>query len=489
MEQRDELSYINRQHKELFEEFKKWEPLFRDVRDFIHPYLGYFEGEEANSGKRPDDEMLRTMPIKYANILAAGLQWGITSPTRPWIKFKFPNPRVMQSAKVLEWLDIVKDVCLDLLYKSGFYPENHKFYLELGVFNTAAMLIDEDEETVCRCQTFTIGEFAIGLDDKGRPNRFARNLKMSPMQLVEKFGVDNVPQVIKNSYKNNNDNKLHDVKHLIYPNPKYDRNKMDNQSMKFSSVYWMAGCKDGEFLRKSGYIEFPVMIARYQTKGADIYGTGPGIWSLGDAKQIQLMWRDITTAAELGVKPPTQAPTDILKNGGINLLPAGANYYNQNGGSDGMIKPIFQVQLNLDHATAVQQAIEDCIKEHFNTKVFQLLSDMEKGTRTAREVIELSSEKMSQMGPLLERLQTGYLPQVVNRILNIGFRAGVFPPLPEEISPGMAFDIEYVSILSQAQKQYVITPIMDTVTNTINMAMTAQLPEILDKIAWDEVVD
>jgi hypothetical protein len=488
MDEMKQTDNINRQHKCLFDEFDRWKPLFQDVRDFINPYIGFFDGEEVNSGLRNDEEMLRTMPIKYSHILAAGLQWGITSPTRPWVKFAFKNAKVMQSSEVLTWLNDVSNTCLDILFKGGFYPENHQFYLELGVFNTAAMLIEEDDETVINCRTFTIGEFAIGLDSKKRPNQFARNIEMTPFQIVEKFGIENVPIVVKNAYENKNYNKTMKVKHLICPNSQHDEQKIDNQSMKFSDYYWLDSQQDGTFLKKGGFNEFPVMVERYQTKGADIYGTGPGIWSLGDAKQIQLMWRDICTAAELSVKPAIQAPSDIMKNGGINMLPAGANYYNPNGGSDGKITTVFQPTLDMRAAAEIQSSIEECIKEHFNTKVFQLLSDMEKGTRTAREVIELSSEKMSQMGPLLERLQTGYLPQVINRIIAIGFRAGVFPPPPPEIE-GMEMDIEYVSILSQAQKQYVITPIMDTVTSTIQMATTAQLPEILDKISWDEVVD
>lgn len=488
MEQKNELNYINRQHKELFDEFEKWKPLFKDVRDFINPYIGYFEGEEYNSGDRPDEEMLRTMTIKYTHILAAGMQWGITSPTRPWVKFALPSADMMQRSDVLAWLDAIKTITLDVLMKGNFYPENQQFYLELGCFCTAAMLIEEDDETVIRCRTFTCGEFAIGVDSKNRPNSFARNIKMTTFQIVEKFGIDNVPDTVKTAYERDNDNTVWDVKHLICPNKNYNSRKADKESMKFADYYWMSGCKSGKYLRKGGYNEFPVMIGRWQTKGPDIYGTGPGIWSLGDAKQIQLMWKDICTAAELAVKPPVMAPSDVLKNGGINLLPAGANYYNPTTGGGTPIQSVFQVNLNLEHATAVQQAIEECIKEHFNVKVFQLLSEMEKGTRTAREVIELSSERMSQMGPLVERLLTEYLPQIINRVLSIGFRAGIYPPPPPDIE-GMAMQTEYVSILSQAQKQYLITPIMDTVTNTINMATSAQLPEILDKIEWDEVVD
>ena len=74
------------------------------------------------------------------------------------------------------------------------------------------------------------------------------------------------------------------------------------------------------------------------------------------------------------------------------------------------------------------------------------------------------------------------------RVFNIGFRAGIYPPPPPEIQ-GMPIKIEYSSVLSQAQQQYVITPIVDTVTNTIQMALQSQNMSVLDKIDMDEVVD
>jgi hypothetical protein len=488
----NELSYINRQHKDLFTEFDKRKPIFQEVRDYLFPYLGFFEGEEANSGDRLDEKLLRTISIEYANILAAGMQWGITSPTRPWVKYRIHNYTLMQREDVRQWLETRRNIVLDVLDRSNFYPSNHQFYMELGVFNTAAMLVEEDDETAINCRTFTCGEFAIGLDKKGRPNRFARNIKLTPFQIVEQFGIENVPDAIKTKYNAGQYDGFFDVKHLICPNKEYNPQKMSFEYMKFTDYYWMDGQIEGKYLRKSGFNEFPVMVERWQVRGSDIYGTGPGIWSLGDAKQIQLMWKDICTAAELAVKPPTMAPTDILKSGGINLLPAGANYYNPSGAQT-PIQPVFQVNFNMDHAAKIQEEIESCIRKHFKVDVFQLISElnMGKGTRTAREIIELTAEKMSQMGPLLERLQTGYLPQVVERVDRICERMGLFPPPPPILEQynGAEIKVEYVSVLSQAQKQNLITPILDTVGSVIDMSVTTQLPEILDKVDFDKVTD
>lgn len=468
----------------LYREQEKWKPTFLDVRDFIYPYLGEFEGDEPNSAVRHDEFMLRTMPIKYANILASGLQWGITSPTRPWVKLGFNDDAIMQDSEVLNWLHSVEQIVLTMLSRGHFYPENQQFYLELGCFGTAAMFIEEDHTTGINCRTFTAGEYAIGLNAKHMPNAFARTISLKRDQMAEKFGegFDYSSRDAINGY--------YTVKHLICPNKDYNADKIDKLSMKYREYYWIDGRGSGsnEFLSIGGYHEFPVTVGRWSTKGADVYGTGPGIWAMGDAKQIQVMARDITTGAELMVKPPVQAPSDILSNGGINLMPAAANYYNPTGQSDGGIRPVFETKMDFSGALAVQQAVEECIKEHFNTKVFQLLSDMEKGTRTAREVIELSAEKMSQMGPLVDRMETEILPQTIERVLAIGFRLNAFPPAPD-IVQGRTMEVSYVSILAQAQKQSAITPIVDTVGQVIEMATATQLPEILDKIDFDEVVD
>ncbi len=481
----NDITRIEKIHKELFSEYDKWKPLFKDVRDFINPYIGYFEDETANNGLRCDDEMLRTMNIKYSQILAAGLQWGVTSPTRPWIKLAVKDDSLMQSSAVLQWLDSVTNITLDILARGGFYQEQHKAYLELGCFCTSAMLIEEDEESIIHCHSYTCGEYAIGVDYKGVPNQFARNIQMTAMQIIDKFGYDNAPKQIQREYDDDSATTVfHKVRHLICPNKDYKKGKEDIESMLFSDWYWIPGMCDKPIAR-GGYNEFPVMIERYQTKGADIYGTGPGIWSLGDAKQIQLMWRDMCTAVELGIKPSLQVASGALRNSGLNFLPGAVNFYDPASGQDNSIKSTFQVNLDLNSATAMQNAIEDCIKEHFNVSTFQLLSQYDGGARTATEIAALNAEKMSLLGPLLESLQT-YLGRVFDRVFNIAIRIGAYPEPPEELQ-GQQLDLQFISVLAQAQKQTAVQPILSTLESVMQMAQVHQ--EVLDKWDFDETVD
>jgi len=481
-----ERQLAERAFKNAWDEKEKWDTLWQDVRDYIYPYLGYFDGEEVNSGERGDDKLLRSMIVKYANIMAAGLQAGVASPTSPWVKFEFTSQALMQNTDVLRWLDVVKDIILDMLARGKFYPENHKWLLELCVFGTPAMIIEEGDKTAIKCHSFTCGEYALGMDSNYEYNQFARQLQFTASQIVEKFDGGDIPAEIVRESEENNSRAYHKIYHLITPNPDYDASKMDNSAMQFIDYYWMGKNKPGEWLRKGGFTSFPVMALPYLRRGSDVYGTCPGIWSLSDSKQIQLMFEDISTAAELGVRPALQVAASSLQGAGINALPSGVNMYNPiSGGTGDGIRPLFNVNLDLNAVVSVSQSIEESIKEHFCLSVFQLLSTLDKNNMTAREVIELSSEKMMQMGPLLESLQD-YLTRVIDRVFEIAVKNDLLPPPPDVIQ-GMQLDVKFVSVLAQAQKQQALRPITDTLSMV--QAMAPLYPEILDKVDLDEALD
>lgn len=485
MDKEELFEKVRSTHRHLFDEFKKWEPTFKDVRDFVYPYLGNFQGETFDGGyERRDQFLSRTTSLQYADTLASGLQNGITSPTRPWVQLSVQDENIMQNTECATWLQTVSRIIMDMLRRGKFYPNNQQFYLELGVFGTAAMFISENNKTGLSCHTFTIGEYAIGTDAEGTANQFARVLALTGNQLKEMF-PDAPKEALEGVTFNNSTSNPYKVFHLICPNKDAVTEGKTNTSFKYRDYYWREGCQ--QFLRVSGYHEFPLMIGRWFTKGSDIYGTSPGMKALADAKQINETWDDMGMGVSMGIRPPVQAPADILSNGGINMNPSAVNLYNPMGGSDGGIKPIFEPKLDLQDALAYSQAIEECLKDHFNVKVFQLLSDMDKGTRTAREIVELSSEKMSQMGPLVDRMETEMLPQVVERALAIGFRKRLFPAPPDQLQ-GQNLNIQYQSILAQAQKQSFITPIVDTINQSIEWAGQAQKPEALDVIDMDEAI-
>ena len=460
---------------------QRWVPVWKEIRDYLYPYIGNFEGEEDNSSDRPDDKLLDTRSIKFCNIFAAGMQNGVNSPTSDWLKLGVTDEQVDEDSDAQNYFTVLRDTAKEMFARGLFYPEQHKGWGEVGTEGTAAMFVEEDSKTAVHFHMFTIGEFALGCDDKGKHNQFARRIQMTPSQMVSRFGEDKVPQQIKSMADKGNQQHF-TVKHLIVPNVDFEQGKLD--SFEWSDYYWCDGSDD--FLAEGGYHSFPVAVMTYQRKGSDVYGRGPGWWALGDAKQVQLMTAKLNRAIELGVDPPLQAAANALQGKGINALPSGVTLYNA-AGADAGVKPLYAPTLDIKDTAAMIESLEGHISDHFSNDVFAQLSMMDKKGMTATEVVQRTSEKMMQLGPLLESAQD-YLRTIIERVLEIGFRLNIFPP-PPQIIQGKTIQIEFISPLVLAQKQQSLVPMSTLVNSTIQTASAAQRPDLLDKLDFDEYVD
>jgi len=479
---RDELNKI---YKNMFTAQQRWLDQWKKIRDYINPYIGFFEGENPNDGNRSDDRMINTAPLMANNIQAAGMQDGMTSPFRPWFKTTVDGIDENDN-DAGQWCDLTTEILLDIFARSNFYDSAIQFYKELGAPCTAVMWVDEDPEHVVWYRTFTIGEYAIGTTRHDKIDRFARRIQFTSKDMIDNFGEDNCPDTIKQTViENKNYDTYEEVKHLIIPNPNYNPKSAVYWAKKFISLYWTEKAPADDYLKIEGFDEFPMAVSRWDTKGADIYGRGPGWYALSLSMSLQELEMDIRDGIARGVRPSVIAPVEMLERGGINSLPDGVNYYPRSEGAQ-PIQALYQVQLQLQEAEAKKQQIIQDINQHFFVDLFRMLEGMENtGQITAREIIERVQEKMSQIGPVLNRLQHEFLQPVIERTFNIALRNGIIPPPPDSIQ-GMNLKIEYVSNMAQAQKMQGLTAIQEGVQFATEMAEA--FPDTLDIINGDETL-
>lgn len=473
----------------MFDQQSKWNVNWKEIRDYINPYLGSFKEEKPNAGERRDFSLINTTALQASNTFAAGMHNGITSPTRPWMKLGIPDPDIAEQEGVRWWCDDTTQLMLSIFGRSNFYREAHKFYKELGVFGTAVMFIVPDAKTVIRCKTLTIGQYAIGVDHTGRVTRFTRLLRMTVAEMVDMFGIDNVPGDVKAEYENKQFDGYKDVYHLILPNKDRVEGKIDKWSMPFISYYWSQGCDTDHYLEIGGFEEFPVMCARWDTNGSDIYGYGPGWYALGDGKSVQNVDSDIHEGVEKGVNPPMVAPSDVLSAGGVNTHPKGVTFYQREAGGN-EIREAFQMRLNIADAVGLLDRKENVINKHFFVDLFRMLEGIDNGNITAREIIERVQEKMSLIGPALDNLQSEFLANVIDRVFGIISRAGLAPTPDEsvaELLSGQDLKVEYISVMAQAQKMNGLSSLEQLAAFVGNLA--GANPDVLDKFDMDEAVD
>jgi hypothetical protein len=355
-------------------------------------------------------------------------------------------------------------------------------YEELGCFGTASSIMLPDFQDVIHHYPLTCGEYCISTDAKGRVCTLYREFDMTVSQMVKEFGLENCSVSVQNMYRTGSLDQWVPIIHAIEPRADRDIGKRDSKNMPFGSWYFEVGGEDGQFLRESGFMQFPALCPRWSVVGGDIYGNSPGMESLGDIKQLQHEQLRKAQAIDYQTKPPLQVPA-AMKNRDVETLPGGISYYD--GASNG-IKTAFEVNLNLQY---LLNDIVDCrerVRGAFYADLFLMLANMPNTRMTATEVAERHEEKLIMLGPVLERLHNELLSPLVDMTFTRMLTAGLIPPAPQELQ-GMDLNIEFVSMLAQAQRA-IGTNAVDRFVG--NLGAIAQMkPDILDKFDQDQWAD
>ena len=453
-----------------------WVRTWKQLATYLAPTRGFFEEDVANPARPVDHKTLLDSSASLAGgVLGAGMMSGLTSPARRWFNLTLSPTFLTQLSGASDWLNRVQKTLEGALAKSNLYCVLQHMYEELAVFGTAAFLVEEDKNGGIYCRAFTVGEYVLDVDDKGRVNTFGRECFMNAKQLAACFGVGALPPNIAQELKEEKDASLHKVMHLIFPNPHYDNTLADNTHFAFCSVYFM---EDGTLLREGGYYEFPVVCARWETKNTtQVYGRGPGWKCLGDVKMLQKMQKAKLVALDKNTNPPVMVSASVQ--GEVNLLPGGITRCNSL--TDAAIKPAYQVQADLEGLDHALEQVRQVIESHFFADVFVMLSAQDTPNMTAAEVAERRHEKMLLLGPVLQRLKTELLDPLIERTYYILLRQGEIAPAPDCLN-GLEMHVQYISTIAQAQRASMLEPLAQGLQLAAQLAQAS--PDTLAQVNY-----
>lgn len=461
-----------------------WLPIWRDIRDNINPMAGMFSGEKPGDARAIDHRViLDGTPIRAAEDFASGLSAHLTSPSRPWWKPTLDDPDLSEYEPVKIWLSDLERRMYAIQHGSNIHNVLNVDYGEYGSFATSAMALLEDRQDLMRGRNYTIGEYYVGAGADGRINAFAYEYHRTVGQLVEQYGLKKVSHNVKRQWEKKNLDTWIKCLLVVMPNPERDTTKLDNQNMEYSMAAWEEGTSDGSFLDLSGFQEFPFIVSRYKIRGQSVWGVGsPGWTAKGDAKMLQKMQRDRLIQIEKVGDPPMQA--DATADGNVVTLPGGLTRTSSLSRDQG-VRPAYQIAPDLTGLLETIRETRQAVNEAHFKNLFLLLSQDEAAGRTKHEIVERNSERLTMLGPLVERLYTEKLAPLIRRQFSMMWRAGQIPPPPPEID-GRAINIELISVLAQAQKAVGTRAIDETLAFVGEVAKT--IPEAIDNVDADEAI-
>lgn len=479
----DICTTINRRFGQLKTLRSSWQPTWDDLRRHLLPAHGRGLSADANTaewndGNRRDSAIYDGTPLRALKTAAAGLQSGLTSPSRPWFALTVDSLDLRDSRDVRLWLSEVEDRMRTVFNRSNLYNCLHHLYLELLAFGTSAIGVYESLENLLRVRPYTIGEYWLGCDADGRADSIYTAYTMTAGQMVAAFGERAVSDSIREAAKTNPD-RVCQVLHVVEPNDR--RLDVGAARYRWRSIHLELGATD-RLLAVRGYYEFPVMAVRWHVVGQDTYGFGPGHDVLGDAKQLQKTSEKKLVALDKTIEPPMIAPGSMRTNA-INSVPGGITYVEDEAEA---LRPLYQVSFDIADAQATIADLRLSVQRGLFNDLFLMLIAVDAGKMTATEVAERKQEKLLMLGPVLERLNNELLDPLIDRTFAMMARSGMLPPPPEEIA-GAPLRVEYVSPLALAQKQLGLNG-LNAMLITVGQ-LSAVSPEVLDKVDMDEVVD
>jgi hypothetical protein len=484
----EDKKYYRKRCDSLFTDYNNnWRDHQKEISQYVWPRKGRFLDMDIkpNDGKKRHNDVVDGTAIRALRVLAAGMQGGLTSPARPWFRLALADRDLMKYAPVRIWLEEVRRRMLFVFSKSNFYNVTHSIYGELGGFGTAAMAILSDYSSVIRCYPFTAGEYAVAVDGRGRVNALARVQSLTVAAVASRFGTKNMSVTLKAMYDNKQYDEWVKIGHVVEPN--YERNPdgLFAKDMPVASVYFEYGTGDTEkLLEMSGYKRFPIMVPRWDVTGSEVYGRGPGMDALADIKMLKKMREKKLIALDKVVDPPMIAPSS-LKDEPKTVVPGGVTYVDVIQGQQGFA-PAYEINPNFAAIGSEIREVQIAIRECFFEDLFLMLANTDRRQITATEVVERHEEKMLMVGPVIERIQPELLDRAIDRTYDIMDEVGLLPDPPSELH-NMELEVEYISLLAQAQKMMGITAIEQTAGFVGNLA--AVKPEVVDKFDADEAVD
>lgn len=468
------------------EYMSKWYQHDREVSRFINPKRGFFEGYVPNWNAQIDHRLIISgKPRRCVRTLAAGMQSGLSTPSRPWFMPGLPqDPDLEKFSPVKEWLEIVRNTMMRIYGRSNIYHAHHQTYEELGMFGTGAFGLHEDYHTVVRARSYTAGEYFLAVDQQGRVNAFARQFWKTVDNIVQEYGWKNCSDKVRQAYKAGLRDSYVQLQEIHEANTTQIEGKLGFDGMKFRQVTWEINGDPNKALAVGGYNEFPDICPRWDTvTTADTHGVGPGMYSIGDVKSTYRLKKDLLLGINKKVDPPVIINSSVQ--GTTNLNPGGITRSSSQTPNPGA-QAAYQVDISIQEGAEFLQAFYRDLDEEFYTDLFSSMISMpDNDKRTAAEIAARHEEKLLLLGPVLERVFSEMFDPEFDRAFAIANRAGLFPPPPPEIQ-GMMITPRYISLLAQAQQMVFAAANEKGLAYVGNMA--AINPAALDVVNFDEMV-
>lgn len=419
-----------------------------------------------------------------------GMATGMSPSARPWFKLALRDRDMMEFGPVKEWLNYVEQAITGLFQATNYYDTAKLQYGDLVQQGVGATLALEHPDYMAVWQMAPLGSYWLGLDSGLRVSTFVQRLNPTVKQLVEETRDNNrLSQQVKDAYDRCNYGVRVPCMRVIQRNEDaYGEPLSPNVKKPWRSVKWEVGQTNNNILlAEKGFDSQPFTAPRWEIYGDSAYcDSSPGFQALGELRELQLAAKRGGRAMDGIVKPPMGAPASLSRTG-MSLDP-GTITYMEAMAADARPQPLFTVPYqSIEQIMGKQDWLKQRLDQIYYADLFMAISDMEGvQPRNEQELLYRQEEKLTQLGPVVDRVNIEKLEYDIDRAFTICKNLGMIPPAPPEMD-GMPLTVDFISILAQAQRAAANTAI-ERAARFVGF-MASIFPESAIKFDADQAID
>lgn len=494
--------WLDKRAASLKREREPHEAGWKTLSEHYEPDLGraLFEDDpdvERRAAPRRDRKLLTSTPRTELRRMAAAMKSGTANESRQWFRLRLKGQDRAQAENPAwtQWLDAMTRGMAALLDQSNAYGAVGQLFHHAGLFGQGAALVTGDHpEDILDVRVIDTGAFWIGSTRRGRVDVLLRRVSMTAREILEEFGEKRCPESAARACEAGSDERRFALWNLVCPNAGGRFPDLDREKTPFASVWWSetrdecGGEDTAGVIDIRGYGWNPILCPRWDVLDG-VYGTGPGRIGMPEVLELYRLELDALKGIAQRVDPPLAAP-EGMKDSAVNTYPGGITYYPESMGRDRSLHSLIDQPPDVQAVEMKISQVEARLRRVFYADLFNAIltvANTSNTQMTARQVEEMSGEKISLLGPVLTNLNHGLFDPLIDAVFAIMAEAGLIPEPPEAMA-GAEFQAEYVSTLHMRQQEEARLGGLMRFSQFAGGLLAAS-PESADKIDFDQMLD
>lgn len=504
------IEAVLKRHDELKSEKLLWNTHYQILGEYIRIRKQNFTTELTPGSFLVDDIFDSTGPLSCVKAAAAfmGSMWPNGAKS---IRIVKPNG-IKDSPEIKKYFEEVTTRLTDAMDspKAGLVTALDEYGQDQMCFGTCGIAVmDEDDlDNPLSYTSWDVKSMCIDENNKNFIDTVYNETSKTVKQVVEEYGFKNCSPKVKEAWNQQKYSDKVKCLHIIEPRIGVNPKKKGNKNMPYASYHIDL---DSRFLMKeSGYIEMPVIVARFSKVPEEKYGRSPAMLALPDILELNAIRESRMTAVEKNLSPALMVYDDgSLGSGEIDSSPDAVNVISVSGRVTNLkpVEPMYTVgEMNSvkDHIAELKETV---------TQQFYLdrLLDLNNETRMTLGEAQIRNKlRGDSLSAIFGRQELEFFTPLIERSFSVMFRKGLLgveegsPEQAQAIIAGEepllipdailkrikagreAYQIQYMSPAKRMMQAEETQGIMTTWEFAGNLAGAA--PELLDNLDADKTI-